>query len=603
MSAARKLAALFAAALLACVPGRAGEVRVSIAHTFGGEPLQLDSLRYAAADGETISFTRVSYLLSGFALQTKAGAWIELPDNVAWIDLERRRTSFGLCEVPPGEYRAVRMSVGLDAAANHAAPEKFAPDHPLNPNLNGLHWNWRGGYVFLALEGRYRSAAQGPLDGFVYHLARDPNRTVVTIPASLAVVGRESLALEFDVATLLGGPDVLSFRRDGTSTHSRENDAIAGRLTTALPKAFRAVALTTVPTASAAPALADLHLPAKYTPYRFTYNRSFPRPSLPRDNPLIEERVQLGRALFLDPQLSRDGTVSCATCHRAENAFAEPVRVSRGVEGRTGERNAMPLFNLAWKTSYFWDGRAISLREQALVPIQEHREMDLPLPELVQRITASEAYHRAFAAAFDTGEITAERVGLALEQFLLTLVAGRSKFDRVTSQRLERTAPSVPGADTVRPAAATAAPAPQDSLSPAEQRGFELFMTEFDPRTGQRGADCFHCHGGPLFTDHQFHNNGLPLTGADQGRSNVTHAEADRGKFATPSLRNLARTAPYMHDGRFATLEEVVAHYNGPLEHGPTLDPNLAKHPAGGLQLSAEDQAALVAFLRTLGDE
>jgi cytochrome c peroxidase len=128
-------------------------------------------------------------------------------------------------------------------------------------------------------------------------------------------------------------------------------------------------------------------------------------------------------------------------------------------------------------------------------------------------------------------------------------------------------------------------------------------MTENDPRTGQHGADCFHCHGGPLFSDHQFHNNGLLPSDNDPGRFRVTRSDADRGKFATPSLRNIAHTAPYMHDGRFATLEEVIAHYSTGIHRSPTLDPNLAKHPNGGIGLSAEDQQALVAFLKTLTDD
>jgi cytochrome c peroxidase len=140
-------------------------------------------------------------------------------------------------------------------------------------------------------------------------------------------------------------------------------------------------------------------------------------------------------------------------------------------------------------------------------------------------------------------------------------------------------------------------------FSDDEKRGFELFMTEYDPRTGQLGADCFHCHGGPLFSDHQFHNNGLEADAGDSGRQRVTGLHADIGKFSTPSLRNLARTAPYMHDGRFATLEEVVAHYSSGIHRTATLDPNLAKHPEGGLQLSPEDQRALVAFLKTLTEE
>jgi len=143
----------------------------------------------------------------------------------------------------------------------------------------------------------------------------------------------------------------------------------------------------------------------------------------------------------------------------------------------------------------------------------------------------------------------------------------------------------------------------QAALNPQERRGLELFMTEYDLRTGHHGADCFHCHGGPLFTDHQFHNNGLDPDAADPGRYRVTHLEADRDKFATPSLRNVARTGPYMHDGRFTTLEQVVAHYNNGLHRSDTLDPNLAKHPIDGLHLSQEDQQALVAFLNTLTDE
>jgi cytochrome c peroxidase len=127
-------------------------------------------------------------------------------------------------------------------------------------------------------------------------------------------------------------------------------------------------------------------------------------------------------------------------------------------------------------------------------------------------------------------------------------------------------------------------------------------MTENEPRMGQRGADCFHCHGGALFTDHQFHDNGLDLVPSDPGRARVTGRNADRGKFVTPTLRNIAQTAPYMHDGRFQTLEAVVRHYSEGVQASPNLDPNLAKHPAGGLHLSLEDQSALVAFLKTLSD-
>jgi cytochrome c peroxidase len=211
------------------------------------------------------------------------------------------------------------------------------------------------------------------------------------------------------------------------------------------------------------------------------------------------------------------------------------------------------------------------------MPIEDHTEMDETLDRVVAKLAATKEYPPLFTAAFGSPEITAEKLGLALEQFLLTLTAYDAKFDRALRGKA--------------------------TLSDDEKRGFELFMTEYEPRTGQFGADCFHCHGGPLFSDHQFHNNGLVPTDDDTGRHRITKVESDRNKFATPSLRNIARTAPYMHDGRFATLEEVVAHYSTGIHRSPTLDPNLAKHPAAGLQLSEADQRALVAFLKTLTDE
>jgi cytochrome c peroxidase len=139
-------------------------------------------------------------------------------------------------------------------------------------------------------------------------------------------------------------------------------------------------------------------------------------------------------------------------------------------------------------------------------------------------------------------------------------------------------------------------------LSPSEQRGFELFMTEFEPRSRQYGADCFHCHGGALFTDNRFHDNGLAQIAADRGLTETTGNPLDANKFSTPSLRNIALTAPYMHDGRFQTLEEVVEHYSSAITSRATLDPNIAKHPTSGLQLSAQDKTALVDFLKTLSD-
>jgi cytochrome c peroxidase len=186
-------------------------------------------------------------------------------------------------------------------------------------------------------------------------------------------------------------------------------------------------------------------------------------------------------------------------------------------------------------------------------------------------------YPALFTAAFGSPEISAEKISLALENYLLTLTSFNAKFDHVL--------------------------AGTEKFTPEEQHGFELFSTEYDPRRGQYGADCFHCHGGPLFQSQGFANNGLDAAFADIGRAKVTGKPADHGKFSVPSLRNVALTAPYMHDGRFQTLDEVVEHYCTGIVRSETLDPNLAKHPDGGVPLTTDDKRALVAFLKTLTDD
>jgi len=553
---------------------KSAALEIAIQNKFNGAPLALDSLRYQNAAGETLSVTRLSYLLSGFALQREDGVWVEAPDQFAWMDAEKRRSVVRLDGVPAGKYQAIRFYLGPDAATNAADPSKFPAGHPLNPNLDGLHWSWQGGYIFLAVEGYWR-APSGALNGYAYHLARDPNRTRVSLTVPLDFTHDVALLINLDVGTILNSPTPLSFSRDGNATHSRDGDAVAGALDQNLTGAFSVgQILSSVPDNANAPPVKPLYLPVKFTAYRFTMGSTFPIPDLPRDNPLIEERVALGQKLFQETALSRDSSISCASCHQPADVFSDPRRFSVGVGARAGKRRAMPLFNLAWKTAFFWDGHAPSLRAAALDPIQDHTEMDETLDEVTAKLAANPAYPALFRAAFGSPEINAEKLGLALEQYLLTLTSYDSKFDLAMRGKA--------------------------TLDENEKRGLQLFMTEYDPRTGQHGADCFHCHGGPLFTDNQFHNNGLTPNADDPGLFLVTHNEADRNKFATPSLRNVALTGPYMHDGRFRTLEEVVAHYNTGVQRTPTLDPNLAKHPLEGLQLTAADQRALVAFLKTL---
>lgn len=565
------------ASVLAAGVGWGTTLEVAVRNTFNGEPMMLDSLRYQNAAGETLSVTRLSFILSGFAIEREDGNWVELANQYAWLDAAKRRMTLRLGAVPEGKYCALRFHVGPDAVANAADPAAYPPEHPLNANLNSLHWSWQGGYIFMAIEGLFRSTP-AELQGYAYHLARDPQRTRISLAAPLDLTHDAAAMLDFDLGTLLNAPRPLAFAKNGSATHSRDGDPLAAALVANLPGAFRVTqVLSATPAISRPTPLKPLYLPEKFTPYHFTMSATFPLPDLPRDNPLIEERVALGKALFNEAALSRDRTLSCSSCHQAAAAFADPRQFSLGVRGQVGTRNAMPLFNLAWKTSYFWDGRAPSLRAQALMPIQDHAEMGETLERVTAKLSAIDTYPPLFRAAFGAPDITAEKIGLALEQYLLTLTASDSKFDQALRGKTQ--------------------------LSDDEKLGFELFMTEYEPRTGQRGADCFHCHGGPLFSDHQFHNNGLPPNTNDPGRLRVTNREADRGKFATPSLRNVARTAPYMHDGRFATLEEVVAHYSSGVQRSATLDPNLAKHPEAGLQLSAAEQHALVAFLKTLSSE
>ena len=557
----------------------ASSIQIAVRHTFGGEPLQMDSLRYKNAAGETLSVTRVSYLLSGFAFEKENGTWVEVTNQFAWLDAGTRRESIRLDAIPEGRYRALHFYFGPDALANHADPAKFPAENALNPNLNGLHWNWQGGYIFLALEGLYRASATSEMSGFAYHFARDPNRVRITLTGKIDLTQDAGVQLDFDLGTLLNAPRPLSFANDGSSTHSREGDSIAAALAANLQGAFNIRQIESAASVvSKAEMIKPLYLPEKFTPFPFKMGAMFPIPALPRDNPLIEERVALGKKLFNETALSRDGAISCASCHQTSSAFADPRRFSVGVRDQTGTRQAMPLFNLAWKSSFFWDGRAPSLRAQALIPIQDHTEMDEVLTNVIAKLANTNGYGKLFEAAFGSREMTSEKIGLALEQFMLTLTSYDSKFDRARNG--------------------------QATLSTIEQQGFELFMTEYDPRTGRYGADCFHCHGGPLFSDHQFHNNGLDAKQeSDPGRFKVTQSEADRGKFSTPSLRNVELTAPYMHDGRFATLEAVIEHYSGSVKRSATLDPNIAKHPVQGLDLSAEDKQALVAFLKTLTDE
>jgi len=224
---------------LAFLPStQATNLETIIQPTFGGSPVLLDSLRYETSAKETLSFTRISFLLCGFALEKEAGGWEELPNQNAWCDAEKHRLQFILHDIPPKSYRALRFYFGPDAKTNHADISKVPAQDPLNPNLNGLHWDWQGGYIFLALEGFFRAQKEN-LIGYSYHFARDARRTQINLTTPLDLRHDATLTLDFDLGSLLNSPRPISISQAGTSTHSRDKDPIADNLGANLPGAFR----------------------------------------------------------------------------------------------------------------------------------------------------------------------------------------------------------------------------------------------------------------------------------------------------------------------------------------------------------------------------
>jgi len=315
------------------------------------------------------------------------------------------------------------------------------------------------------------------------------------------------------------------------------------------------------------------------TPYNLEYG-TLPTPNIPTDNPLTNQGVELGRMLFYDKQLSGDGTLACAGCHVQSTGFSDTTQFSIGILGLPGGRQAMASFNMLWNNNeFFWDGRAHLLRDQAILPIQDSLEMKESLVNVVAKLSSSPSYLNQFKRTFGSNEINSLKISLALEQFMNSIVSWNSKFDKVERGELAYTA--------------------------SEQRGKELFFEEYNPFfPATSGADCAHCHSGGNFENDLFMNNGLDVDAnfLDDGRMKATFNPMDRAKFKVPTLRNIELTPPYMHDGRFNTLEEVVGHYNSGLKNSTTIDPALENTRSTGLFLTPQDKTDLVAFLKTLTD-
>lgn len=282
--------------------------------------------------------------------------------------------------------------------------------------------------------------------------------------------------------------------------------------------------------------------------------------------PLTKETVELGRKLFYDERLSRNNTISCASCHISQNAFTHHGHdVSHGIDDKLGIRNAPTLANLAWATSFFWDGGVPQLDLVSLAPIVNEVEMDENMNNILVKLKADAKYPDMFTKAFGKSEFSGNEVLKALAHFMTTLVSDNSKYDKVKRG--------------------------EDSFTEEEEKGYQLFL-----------AKCNSCHTEPLFTDYSFRDNGLGINPAnDLGRFEVTLNEKDKLRFKVPTLRNLSYTAPYMHDGRFYTLHAVLNHYAKEVVLTDNLDPLLRVNK--GIPLTKEEMEALLSFLKTLDDE
>lgn len=289
---------------------------------------------------------------------------------------------------------------------------------------------------------------------------------------------------------------------------------------------------------------------------------------IPEDNPLTISGVDLGRHLFYDKILSGDQTQACASCHNQKNAFSDNgLRVSAGIKGDSGDRNAMVIFNLMWSTANFWDSRADNLRELATMPIENIIEMDARIPDVLIRLNQSAMYRQKFKEAFDTDTIKEEHLAKAIEQFLLTITSDNSKFDKFNRGEV--------------------------TLTTQELKGFETLKVK----------GCFACHSTTLMHDNKSHNTGLDRFPDDLGLGGFTLHSKDDFKFRTPTLRNVMVSAPYMHDGRFRTIEEVIRFYEEDVEfNSRNLELELMQ-VAPRNRLSTQDMADVKAFLHALTDQ
>jgi cytochrome c peroxidase len=305
--------------------------------------------------------------------------------------------------------------------------------------------------------------------------------------------------------------------------------------------------------------------------FEFKKPSNFPEPVYHfTTNPVTKEGFELGRKLFYDGILSRNNTISCGSCHIQTSAFTHHGHeVSHGIDDKLGTRNSPPVMNLAWSTSFMWDGGIVDLDLQPIAPISSHVEMDETIQHVVEKLNNDAVYPSLFKKAFGDEKVTTSSFLKALSQFVLMCNSSNSKYDS-----LKREEAGV-------------------SFTPDEQEGYNLFL-----------QNCNACHAEPLFTDNSFRNNGIGIGFLvnDSGRYKITLNSNDLYKFKVPSLRNLAYTGPFMHDGRFISIDEVLEHYNSKVKISSTLDPLLQENGNIGIPLDNDKKRKIKAFLNTLND-
>jgi cytochrome c peroxidase len=306
-----------------------------------------------------------------------------------------------------------------------------------------------------------------------------------------------------------------------------------------------------------------------HTHYELSIPASLPPMPIPAENPLTVEGIALGRKLFYDNILSANNTMACASCHQFENYFVDSNKAfSTGVDQIEGTRNSMPLFNMGYASNYFWDGGATSLEAQVAGPITNKIELHESLDNVINKLQQHPEYPTLFRKAFGTDKVSTQLLFYAIAQFERTMLSGNSKFDQWRAGKA--------------------------TLTAQEERGLAVYNDE-------KKGDCVHCHSyGSTFTDFEYRNTGLDSIPVDKGRGLITLNTNDDGKFKTPSLRNIAVTSPYMHDGRFKTLLSCVEHYNKNFKYTKNLSPELKSQAKN--RMSEQDVQDLVAFLETLTD-